>query len=151
MLKTISVIILVLFAFVALFILFGLNKLAKQSQAMTPQLGLTEGQFIACPNTPNCVSSQSTAEKKKVNAIKGGKEAFTRLSNHITADSTATVVSQNDTYLHAAYQTKRFGFIDDVELYLNGEIIDIRSASRVGKSDFGANRKRVESLRAIAN
>ena len=58
----------------------------------------------------------------------------------------STVVSETDDYLHAICRT-RLGFVDDVECRLAGDVIHVRSASRVGWFDFGANRARVEWLR----
>ena len=62
-----------------------------------------------------------------------------------------SVVTESDGYLHATFQTRFFRFVDDVELRLeeSEKVIHIRSASRVGGSDFGANRKRVEKLRSL--
>lgn len=62
-----------------------------------------------------------------------------------------TIVTQTERYLHAECRSAVFGFIDDLELYMrpDGNIIDIRSASRLGEYDFGVNRNRVETLRKL--
>ena len=59
------------------------------------------------------------------------------------------IVTDTNDYLHAECKSRFFGFVDDLELQLRPEdgIIAVRSASRVGYSDLGANRKRVEDLR----
>ena len=53
-------------------------------------------------------------------------------------------------YLYAEYSSALFGFVDDVEFYFPPEthIIHVRSASRLGHSDLGVNRKRIEAIRA---
>ncbi len=60
------------------------------------------------------------------------------------------VVSASDDYLHAEERSRLFRFVDDLELLAapDGELI-VRSASRVGRSDLGVNRRRVERLRAL--
>jgi uncharacterized protein (DUF1499 family) len=149
MLKTIGWGLLILIVIAVIFIVFNLTKFAKQSREMTPQLGNTDKQFVACPGTPNCINSQSSTESEKIEAFTGGNDTFQKLAKQIAADPTATIISQTDNYLHATYQSKLFGFIDDLELYLNQEMVEVRSASRTGKSDMGANRKRVEALRVL--
>jgi uncharacterized protein (DUF1499 family) len=61
-----------------------------------------------------------------------------------------TIVTATDTYIHVECKSRIFRFIDDLELYFTSPsgIISIRSASRVGYWDFGANRRRVELLRS---
>lgn len=61
-----------------------------------------------------------------------------------------TIVTQTDNYLHAECQSALFGFVDDLELHLKAAnaVIDVRSASRLGYSDLGVNRRRVEDLRS---
>ena len=65
----------------------------------------------------------------------------------VAADSRATVLTRTDRYVHAAFRAMMF--IDDLEAYLpeGSNVIQVRSASRVGHSDLGANRRRVEALR----
>ena len=61
-----------------------------------------------------------------------------------------TIVTQTAEYLYAEYQTALLGFVDDVEFWFPPEdgIIHVRSASRLGSSDFGVNRQRIEEIRA---
>jgi uncharacterized protein (DUF1499 family) len=61
-----------------------------------------------------------------------------------------TLVEQKPDYLHAEAQTRWLRFVDDVEFWINPQsgVIEVRSASRLGKEDLGANRKRVEMIRA---
>jgi len=60
------------------------------------------------------------------------------------------IVTENDTYLHVECKSAMMGFVDDVEFYFPQEkVIHVRSASRLGYSDLGVNRKRVEQLREL--
>lgn len=60
-----------------------------------------------------------------------------------------TIIEQTDNYLYAEFKSKLMGYVDDVEFYLdpNENVIHVRSASRLGKSDLGVNRKRVEEIK----
>jgi len=123
--------------------------LGWQSQTL-PVTGLVAGQMRACPDTPNCVSSQADAgdESHAVSPISGADwQAFRQA---IVATG-GRVVQDDGRYLHATFTSKVFRFVDDVEALRDDAegVIHIRSASRVGHSDLGANRKRVEAIRAL--
>lgn len=74
--------------------------------------------------------------------------AFARLKGLVAATARTIIVTETDTYLHAACRT-RIGFIDDLEcrLCLTSRTVHVRSESRIGMYDFGTNRRRVERLR----
>jgi len=117
--------------------------------------GIVEEQLAPCPGTPNCVSSQTqVAEKQvapfKVSAGSNGPESWQKLVAVIEKTKGAQIESNNGSYLHATFKTPLMGYIDDLELLadFDQQEIHVRSASRVGHSDMGANRKRVEALRA---
>ena len=117
-------------------------------------LGLKNGQFALCPQRDNCVSSQSTVKKHQIFPIQatGNSEAvLRRLSNAIESLSGSKIVESTETYIHAEFTSRVFRFVDDLECYYNKEkdIIEIRSASRIGYTDFGTNRSRVEKLRKV--
>ena len=61
----------------------------------------------------------------------------------------ATIVSEKQNYLYAEFRSQLLGFVDDVEFFDDGEAIQVRSASRLGRRDFGVNRARVEKLRRM--
>jgi len=118
-------------------------------------LGLsTNGQLIDCPDSPNCVSTQTTKEKAQIEPIAYNMEdgaAWMLLVELIGQDKLANVLKMQDNkYLHVAYYTKSKIFIDDVEFLqdANNNLFHFRSASRVGHSDLGANRKRMEQIRS---
>jgi uncharacterized protein (DUF1499 family) len=63
----------------------------------------------------------------------------------------ATVIREEGNYLYAEYKSALMGYVDDVELLLDekARLVHVRSASRLGRSDFGVNRKRIEELRVL--
>lgn len=106
-----------------------------------------------CPSTPNCVSTQAT---KAVHAIapipyRGSSEAaIARIATIVGAMPRTTIVERKPTSLRAEFRTRLFRFVDDVtfEIDETKHTIEFRSASRVGRSDLGVNRKRMEAIRA---
>jgi uncharacterized protein (DUF1499 family) len=116
-------------------------------------LGIREGRLAACPSSPNCVSSDASDSGHAVAAIavEGPMEAAWR-GLHALLERTAGVriVADDVDYLYAVFTTRIMRYRDDVEFHLRSERneIAVRSASRVGYSDMGANRKRVEWVRA---
>ncbi|MFX0198762.1 MAG: DUF1499 domain-containing protein [Candidatus Hodarchaeota archaeon] len=115
-------------------------------------IGTVNGRLRPCPETPNCVCSEDEGRSTFVEpfAFKEAPEiAWERLKGVIPQIG-GKIQKERDGYLWATFTTKIFRFVDDVEIRMdvkNG-IIHVRSASRVGYSDMGMNRKRVENLRA---
>ena len=60
------------------------------------------------------------------------------------------IIKETNNYLYAEFTSKLMGFVDDVEFYFDddGKFIQVRSASRLGESDLGVNRQRIEEIRA---
>lgn len=108
--------------------------------------------FLDCPDTPNCVSSLAKNPKYRVEPFKLKKDPETSwdiVHKTVGSLSRTKIVSANKSDIHAECRSMIFRFVDDLTLHLtpsNG-IIHIRSASRIGHSDFGVNRRRVENLR----
>ena len=77
-------------------------------------------------------------------------EAWPQVQDAVSALPRVQIVKATDVYLHAECKSSLLGFVDDLELQLRPSegLITIRSASRVGFSDLGVNRRRVERLRA---
>ena len=121
-------------------------------------LGVNNGQLKACPNTPNCVSSQAP-DSDKEHAIApfsysgSATDAINRLKTIIEGMERSKINEVSDNYLYAEFSSKIMGFVDDVEFYAPpGEsVIHTRSAARLGKSDLGVNRKRTEEIRSQFN
>ena len=116
-------------------------------------LGVRNGNLKAPPSSPNAVSSQATSGDHQIAplAYKGSQEqAMKALKAIIESTPNTRIVETKPDYLYAEYASALMGFVDDVEFYFppNGKIIHVRSASRLGYSDLGANRKRIEAIRA---
>ncbi|AFZ43407.1 hypothetical protein PCC7418_1205 [Halothece sp. PCC 7418] len=115
-------------------------------------LGVNKGSLSPCPQTPNCVSSQSKDVTHKVEPLtynSSRKEALNKLKTMIEETDHAKIIEATSNYLYAQYTSRIMGFVDDVEFYLDPQenVIHVRSASRVGESDLGVNRRRIESIR----
>lgn len=105
-----------------------------------------------CPDSPNCVSSQSTSASHKINSLpynSSPEEAIQQIKKIILALSGTKLIEEKDQYLHFEFKSFVFRFIDDVEIVVDdsAKVIHLRSASRVGYSDFGANRRRIEKIK----
>jgi uncharacterized protein (DUF1499 family) len=112
----------------------------------------TEDRLQPCPASPNCVCSDDADPGHQIPplAIQGDPAAaWSALIDQLQTAPSYTIVEQNDGYLRAEARTRILRFVDDVEFHLRpdqGEIA-MRSASRVGYSDLGTNRRRLETLR----
>jgi uncharacterized protein (DUF1499 family) len=129
-------------------LMFGLSLLSRRA----PDVGLQNGRLRPCPDSPNCVCSFDTDDEHAIAPLDGGNDpaaTFDRLRVLLQSMSRVQVVTDEGNYLHAGFTTPLLRFVDDVEFLLDADagVIHIRSASRVGHSDLGVNRKRVEQLR----
>jgi len=122
-----------------------------------PWRGLTLDDSRATPpkTTPNCVSSQADpADAEHYIApipFKGGAaQAMAAARKAIEGMEGASVIRQDGAYLYAEFRTRLMRFVDDVEFVHDDKtgLLHVRSASRLGRRDFGVNRARVEALRA---
>jgi len=131
---------------------FTLNALACAGRA--PEgIGVREGRLAPCPSSPNCVSSDAVDPGHRVEAfvVEGEVEAaWSGLRDWLKEQKRVRITVDEADYLHAVFTTPLLRFRDDVEFHARPERgeIALRSASRVGRSDLGANRKRVEAIRA---
>jgi uncharacterized protein (DUF1499 family) len=115
-------------------------------------LGVANGHLAPCPDTPNCVCSEATDGEHAIAPFKyegTREEAIERMKKVIAAMPRAKVVTEMNDYLHAEFTSRIFRFVDDVEMYFDDatKTIQVRSAARAGKSDFGVNRARMEEIR----
>lgn len=107
-----------------------------------------------CPASPNCVSSQTGDREHYIEPLRFTGDAtlsWNRLKSSLSMESRLTIVKDTGSYLHVEARSLIFRFIDDVEFVLDpaAGVIQVRSASRVGYSDFGVNRRRVERIREV--
>jgi len=124
----------------------------KFSGKRPAHLGVTNGRLAPPPGKPNCVSSQADpADSQHYVApigFAGDKAtAMKKLRDVIGDMPRVEIVDSRPDYLYAEFSTKLMGYVDDVEFYCDGKAIQVRSASRLGYSDLGVNRKRVEAIR----
>lgn len=114
-------------------------------------LGVTNGRLTDCPQTPNCVCTQADDTDHRMDPIPltgTAGEMAQRIVAAIGSMPRTQIVRQDDHYIRAEFRSAVFRFTDDVEFLIDDEnqLVHFRSASRVGHSDMGANRKRMEAL-----
>ena len=119
-------------------------------------IGIQSGKLAACPSSPNCVSSFSQDAEHQIEPLaytSSPAEAMAKLKEAIESLGKTKIITATDNYLYAEFTSALMGFVDDVEfLEDNGaKVIHVRSASRLGQSDLGANRKRIEAIRVKLN
>ncbi|MCS6850866.1 MAG: DUF1499 domain-containing protein [Gemmataceae bacterium] len=118
-----------------------------------PPLGVRGGRLAPCPRSPNCVSTQADDPDHAIAPLRftgSADEARRRLRRALARLPRLTVVTETENYLHVEARSALFRFVDDVEFLIDPEagLIHFRSASRVGWSDLGVNRRRMEQVRA---
>lgn len=129
-----------------------------------PELGVVDGRLQPPSPTPNSVSSQTHLHPGHPQAAyaavdplplkaAGAAASLRALADVLQAMPGVTVVEQKDNYLRAQAQTRWLKFIDDLEFWIDPQVnpqqarIEVRSASRLGRKDFGVNRARLEAIR----
>ncbi len=107
-------------------------------------------QLAPCPSTPNCVSTQSADPAKRMDPIAytGSVDDARATLLRILDRPRVEIVASTEFFVHAVFTTRIMRFRDDVEFLFDPDagVIHFRSASRVGRSDLGTNRRRMESL-----
>ncbi len=124
------------------------------SCASNPQkVQLVDGRLRPCPDSPNCVSSESDRPSSHVEPLtfKGPAEKAWSDLRETLREMGGTIQEEKDSYLWATFTSNIFRFVDDMEFRMvsAGGLIHVRSGSRKGYSDLGVNRRRVEKLRAL--
>ncbi|QFI37497.1 DUF1499 domain-containing protein [Moritella marina ATCC 15381] len=114
-------------------------------------LGVVNATLTPCPETPNCVSSDSLDESHYVPAFKleaSSEQVWSEIKVYLDSQSNMEIVRELKDYLYVESTSTLMRFVDDFELHLREQdgIIAVRSASRYGKSDFGVNKERVDDL-----
>jgi len=119
--------------------------LGVASCAMANGAGIENGSLRPCPGSPNCVVSEGS-DANVVPFFLKGQEDWERLRQAVISQG-GSIEREEAGYLHATFRSRLFGFVDDLECRRDGTMVQVRSASRVGWWDLGANRRRVERLR----
>ncbi|WP_339487051.1 DUF1499 domain-containing protein [Pseudomonas sp. EL_65y_Pfl2_R95] len=113
-------------------------------------LGVHAGRFEPCPSSPNCVNSQATDSEHKIAPLAlNGDPAETQalLLRVIAEQPRAKLTKAEGNYLRFEFTSAVMRFVDDVEFLVGNQRIEVRSASRLGYSDMGVNRERIETIR----
>lgn len=124
--------------------LFGVILLGILSQKGEAP-GLINGRLKEPDSKPNVVCSEAGTQPER--AVAPLKATLSQVAEAIEATG-GTITSRSETYLSATYMSAIVKFVDDVEIRPEGDLCHIRSASRIGYSDMGVNRKRVEAIRS---
>lgn len=133
-------------------LLIASMSLLSCSGKQPSNLGISDSRLAPCPTSPNCLSSDDEDSAHKVSPFQLNGSPIERweLVRKIVSELPRTrIVNETPGYLHAECRSGFFGFVDDLELHLRPSegIIAVRSASRLGHSDFGVNQRRIETLR----
>ena len=117
-------------------------------------LGVRDSRLAPCPASPNCVSSDAADTTHSTAGFELAlptRDAWRAAHATVAGLPRTRVITATDDYLHAECSSAFFGFVDDLELHLRPaqNLIAVRSAARLGHSDFGVNRRRVEALRSL--
>jgi uncharacterized protein (DUF1499 family) len=117
-------------------------------------LGVAASRLAPCPSSPNCVSSDAQDSAHLVAAFAlamPAGDAWPAVGSSVKNLPRTRIITETSDYLHAECASAVFGFVDDLELHLRRAegVIAVRSASRLGYSDLGVNRRRIENLHAL--
>lgn len=138
----------------------GAGQLGWLAGAAPTDLGVHNGRLKPPALTPNSVSSQASLYPDHPQrafaqiaplALQGdGPTTLAKIKSILQARGDVAVVQSEPDYLYVRYTSRWMRFVDDVEFWFDPvhRVIQVRSASRIGKGDMGVNRSRVESLRA---
>ena len=128
--------------------------MAGKTSRTSPTLGIVDGRLLACPDKANCVCSEFREDAEHFIEAFGiseqSGESVPASISGIIVELGGEIQSEQEDYIAATFTSSLLGFVDDLEVRVDRDnsVLHFRSASRVGYSDFGANRKRVELIRA---
>ncbi|MGB4072992.1 DUF1499 domain-containing protein [Pseudomonas sp.] len=113
-------------------------------------LGVHDGRLAPCPDSPNCVNSQASDARHAIAPLPlngDAQQTQARLKALLSEEPRVNLVEEAPGYLRAEFSSKLMRFVDDVEFLIGATAVEVRSASRLGHSDFDVNRERIEHLR----
>jgi uncharacterized protein (DUF1499 family) len=136
----------------AIVLIVGALAMMSLFSGKPSNLGVTNGRLGECPSSPNCVSTQAIDTDHRMEPIPftgSSDEAMQRINDLIGDMPRTKIVTVEDDYLHVEFRSAFFRFVDDVEFLIDPEeqVFHFRSASRVGYSDLGVNRRRMVQIR----
>jgi uncharacterized protein (DUF1499 family) len=143
---------------VAAILLVAAGQLGLLKGSMPAGLGVRDGKLKPPSRTPNSVSSQAAlydwdgARYASIEPIRfsgDGATALTRIGAIVLKMPGARILQSGPDYLYVQFETRWLKFVDDAEFAVDAStsVIHVRSASRIGRKDFGVNRARIESIR----
>lgn len=119
-------------------------------------LGLFDGRFVACPESPNCISSFAAVDDAEHYfppwaTSDDPQQDWQQLLQLIKAESRLSIIEHDGAYLYVEARTPIMRYVDDLQWYLDEKQrrIYVYSASRLGYSDLGKNRSRMERLKSL--
>jgi uncharacterized protein (DUF1499 family) len=132
-------------------LIVGASAMTSILSRKPANLGVVDGRLADCPSSPNCVSTQAEDADQRMEPIAftgSSEDAMQRVKDLVAEMSRTKIVTVEANYLHVEFRSAFFRFVDDVEFLINTEeqVIHFRSASRVGYSDLGMNRRRMEQI-----
>ena len=119
----------------------------------------TTGDLAPCPSLPHCVNSQAFDKAHAIEPLRytgsavAAREKLARVLTRMMPQGYAVITSEGD-YLRATHTSKRMKYVDDIEFVFSQSqagVIHVRSSSRIGYADGGANRRHVEAIRTAFN
>jgi len=139
---------LIFFSLVIYFFILGHQSKSKHAQ------GLTDGHLLKCPDTPNCFNTEIKDHAGHyISPIKIPEKTSNSLFilKDIIRNMGGIIQVENENYFSATFSSSIFGFVDDLEIRIDtkNKIIHVRSASRVGRSDLGVNKKRIMLIKQL--
>jgi uncharacterized protein (DUF1499 family) len=133
---------------------FGGQPMGLFAGSRPAVIGFSAGKFAPPSWKPNCVSStvEKSDDKHFIAPIAysgASADAWKKLVSVVKSNPRVTLINETANYLYVEFKSAGLGFVDDVEFALDEKagVIQVRSASRLGVRDFGANRARVEAIR----
>lgn len=125
------------------------SYLGTESKNIKPKIGLENAMLKKCPEKPNCINSFYPEDKEHYIAPLELALDINQIESKLNAYPEFQLIKKDQKYMYYINESKIFGFIDDIEIYLTNSKVYFRSASRVGYSDLGANLKRIEKIKKI--
>lgn len=136
----------IIYVIAGLFIAGLIGFVVMAAKSRSGESGLSTDRLDPCPSSPNCVTSLPGA-KPDQSVAPFNVADWESIPEAIT-ETGGKISSQADNFINATYRSRLFGFIDDVQFSRQDGAVHVRSSSRAGHSDMGANKKRVDALRA---
>lgn len=131
-------------------IIFSMT-LAGCSGTRPTDIGMQDQRLAPCPDKPNCVTSQNADKAHFIEPLTYSGDqnlAYQKLLTVVQKMPGSELITKQNNYLYFEFKSRWLRFVDDAEfLFFPENQIQVRSASRLGHSDMGVNRKRIETIR----